>query len=164
MDVKNLTPLANVVSEYSQIVGSLLQGLGVPFAGTATGIIQLLAKLFHADPEDPKDILNKIKADEAPDDKIRIIELAVQEIKNKTEDRNSARDLAAKETGFIRYFRPILIATANLTLVIDLWIMYYLFRDFDINVLPFILICLLCTWYLIKDIRKMTSFYFGGDN
>jgi hypothetical protein len=42
--------------------------------------------------------------------------------------------------------------------------MYFLIKDFDINTSPFITITVICSWYLIKDIRKMTSFYFGGDS
>lgn len=164
MDVNSLRPLIKAIDQYSQPIANILSTAGVPFAGTATGIIQLLARLFHADPEDANDIANKIKSDESPEEKIKELELAIQDIKSSTDDRKSARSLASQETGFIRYLRPILILFANLTLALDLWIMYYLFSTFELTILPYILICLLCTWYLIKDIRKMTSFYFGSDN
>jgi hypothetical protein len=161
MDIKDFKPVVDLISQYSPAVGSFL---GKPFAGIAvSSVAALIAKFFNANPEDPRDLLNKIKADNLCEEKIKAIELLIQEIKV-NQDRNDARNIASKETGMMKYIRPFLIFMANVTLGIDLIVMYYLFKEFDPYVLPFIMITILCTYYLIKDIRKMTAFYFGSDN
>lgn len=161
MDIKDFKPVVDIISQYSPAVGSFL---GKPFAGIAVGsITSLLAKFFNANPEDPRDLLTKIKEDKLCEEKIKVIEILIKEMKI-SEDRNKARTIASKETGIIKYVRPLLIFMANVILGIDLMVMYYLFKEFDPYVLPFILITILCTWYLIKDIRKMTAFYFGSDS
>lgn len=161
MDIKDFKPVIDIISQYSPAVGSFF---GKPFAGIAvSSITALIAKFFNANPDDPRDLLNKIKADKLCEEKIKTIELLLQEIKV-SEDRNNARAIAAQETGLMKYIRPFLIFMANVILGVDLMVMYYLFKSFDLDVLPFIMITILCTYYLIKDIRKMTAFYFGSDN
>lgn len=86
----NLALIKEIVSKSAPLLGSVLT-ISNPIAGM---VVQVIAHMFSADPENINEIINRISNDKDADSKLKEIELAHQDAlqQNQVEDRMNARE------------------------------------------------------------------------
>lgn len=134
--------LVSIVSKFSPVLGAAL-------GGPAGGIVgSLISGALGVDMNKPDEV---IKALEHPDSasKLKSIELQLSDLQN-------ARSEASKETGALRFVRPLLAIVAMIAIFGDILLINYI-TDRVVNE---ILIIMLVS--LVWDVRQIYKFYFGS--
>lgn len=132
----------DIISKVSPVLGAALGG---PMGGL---VGSLISKVLGVDMKNPEELSKKMEDPECAS-KLKELELELSELQN-------ARDAAARETGFMRYMRPMLVILAFVSLFLDFILLIYVENEMIKQAL------LVFTGVLILDIRQIYKMYFGS--
>lgn len=134
--------LVPIISKVSPFLGSALGGP----AGALVG--SLISSTLGVDMTKPEEILSKL-SEQSSIDKLKGLELQLKDLQD-------ARSEASKDTGALRFVRPVLAIFAMVAIFIDIILINYV-EDYVVNQ---ILVVLLVS--LVWDVRQIYKFYFGS--
>lgn len=134
--------LIPIISKVSPILGSALGGP----AGALVG--SLISSTLGVDMSKPEDLISKL-TEQSSLDKLKGLELQLKDLQD-------ARSEASKDTGALRFVRPILALFAMVAIFVDIILINYV-EDYVVNQ---ILVVLLVS--LVWDVRQIYKFYFGS--
>jgi hypothetical protein len=134
--------LIPIISKVSPILGSALGGP----AGALVG--SLISSTLGVDMSKPEDLISKL-SEPSSVDKLKDLELQLKDLQD-------ARDQASKDTGSLRFVRPVLALFAMVAIFVDIILINYV-EDYVVNQ---ILVVLLVS--LVWDVRQIYKFYFGS--
>jgi hypothetical protein len=134
--------LIPIISKVSPLLGSALGGP----AGALVG--SLISSTLGVDMSKPEEFLSKL-SEPSSVDKLKDLELQLKDLQD-------ARDYASKDTGALRFVRPVLALFAMVAIFADIMLINYV-EDYVVNQ---ILIVLLVS--LVWDVRQIYKFYFGS--
>jgi hypothetical protein len=134
------------------VISSVAPALGTALGGPAGGLIGSLISnaLGGIDISNHQEVQQKINSDPDAINKLKELELQLRDIQ-------SARDEAGKETGYIRFVRPLLAFCAMFAIFIDIILIKYVVDD---EIIKDILVLMIV--FLVWDIRQIYKFYFGN--
>jgi hypothetical protein len=136
------------------IISNVAPILGTALGGPAGGLVGNL--ISHAlggiDISKPQDIQKKIESDPNAIIKLKELEAQVADVQN-------AREESSRETGYLRFVRPLLALTAMFAVFIDIILIKYVVDD---DVIKDILVLMMI--FLVWDIRQIYKFYFGNQD
>jgi len=135
----------SIISKVSPVLGSALGGP----AGGAVGL--LISKVLGVDLKKPDEVKNIIDND--PDSLNKLKELEMQ-----LSDMQQAREQASKETGALRFVRPILALAAMCAIFINIFAIKYVVEDTFVKEILLVMMV-----FLVWDIRQIYKFYFGNE-
>lgn len=134
--------LIPIISKVSPVLGSALGGP----AGALVG--SLISSTLGVDMSKPEDLISKL-TEPSSVDKLKDLELQLKDLQD-------ARSIASKDTGALRFVRPVLALFAMVAIFADILLINYV-EDYVVNQ---ILIVLLVS--LVWDVRQIYKFYFGS--
>ena len=136
-------PLLIAISKISPAIGALLGGP----AGSAVG--SLVGSFLGVDMNKPDEVMKKLTEDPEAAASLKSLELHLK-------DLHDARDEASKETGIMRWLRPLLVVFAFVALFADVLMIAYINNEAVRQIL------LVMMGILVFDIKQIYRFYFGS--
>lgn len=137
------TLIVNAISNISPILGTALGG---PLGAIVGSLISSI--LGGVDMQDSGQVV-KVLSDPDSIKKLKELELQFSDLQN-------ARLEAAKETGYYRLVRPLLILLAHIVLIVNVYLVTIVADEMLKTVL------ILFMYYLVSEIRQSYKFYFGS--
>jgi hypothetical protein len=132
------------------MISKVTPGIGALLGGPVGGVVgSLVSSVLGVDMKNADEVHKMLKDNPDCINDLKKLELQLQELQN-------ARDAAAKETGIMRYMRPMLVILAFLALFTDLALLAYVDNTLIREAL------LVFTGILILDIRQIYKLYFGS--
>ena len=138
----------SIVSVIGKVAPAVGTALGGPFGGLVGTLVS--NALGGVDISDHKQVEKKLQEDPQCIDRLKELELQISDIK-------SAREEASKETGYIRFVRPLLAFGGMMAIFIDIILIKYVVDD---EIIKDILVLMMV--FLVWDIRQIYKFYFGN--
>jgi|ERR1700684_1828751 len=135
--------LIPVISKVFPVLGAALSGPSASLVGS------LISNILGVDMKNPEEMIKKISNDPESTNKLKELEIQLTDLQN-------ARLEASKETGNLRFVRPIMAIFAMLAIFADIVAIEYVNDPVVSQILIIMMI------FLIWDIRQIYKFYFGG--